>query len=99
MMKGISDMTWLVRHEHLCAAGVEAHDFLERVEVGRQDLVFAVFPRHESAATIACRPPGRRITQKTPDRSGNLRDRTYGDAESLALYRSVRIDERHHGNA
>src|SRR6266581_9421542 len=99
MNKGVSDMARFARCEQTGVGGVDAHDFLECVEVGGQDPVFAVFPGHERAAPIACRPPRCRVTQEVSDRSGNLRSGARSDAETLALDYAVRIDKRHYGYA
>src|SRR5256885_10645161 len=99
MMKGVSDMACLARHGHLGVGVVNARDVLERIEVGRQNLFFTVFPLDERTATIAYRFQGSRVAQKMSDRGGNLRSGTYCDPATFALDSAVRIPKRHDGDA
>src|SRR5581483_2352564 len=98
-INAVSDMPCLVRHDHFGPRDADAHDLLERVEVGGQNFVLTVFPGHEGAAAITCGLPGGCIMQQVPDRSEQLSSGLSGDAETLPLDHAVRIDQGDHGHA
>src|SRR5689334_9575166 len=97
--KGVSDMARLGRNEEIGAGGPGPDDLLERIQVGGENLVLAVFPGHERAATITGRLPLCSVTQEASDRIGNLIRQFCGDSETLPLDHAVRIDQGHDGYA
>src|SRR5262245_34704448 len=97
MMNGVSDMADRRRDD--AAGGWAPHDFLEGVEVGRENLLVAVLSLHVGAAAPARRLPRAAIGEQPPHRAGDLAGRLHCDSEPLARYHPVRIDERDDGDA
>src|SRR5205814_353091 len=77
-------MMGFVRRGGGCAGIVVAQRALERLEVGWQHVVFAIFARHESAATIAGGLPGGGVGQQERDRVEHLRRGSGDNAQAFA---------------
>src|SRR5256886_4124293 len=66
MMKGVSDMAPVAHRQRVRDAG--AGQLLEGGEIGGEDLVLGVLPRHESTASRARRRQRARVAEQPQDR-------------------------------